>query len=165
MATKRQVSEQTVQLFQKYGKTMRQRMKKDEGVAMLVEEFQLTEQEAGVIFDFFDSDDNGELSTWEYQHFYDNVGVKARPLMDLFTRLESPETRGTVNMEKAYDTLIAMKRTDGSQPQGKEVEMMLKTYAGEEKTIDRAKFINLICSLRLELDPGANNHTDCQAKH
>ena len=43
---------------------------------MLQTEFQMTEQEALIMFDLFDKDKNNELSLWEFQQFYVTVGSK-----------------------------------------------------------------------------------------
>ncbi|KAL8572959.1 hypothetical protein ACOMHN_013935 [Nucella lapillus] len=148
---KRAVSEQTVELFKEYGKTMGQRFKRDEGLDMLTSHFNLTEPEASAIFEFFDSDNNGELSCWEFQHFYDNLGPKARPMMDLFKGLEQSDGSGNVDMAKAFDTLLAMRKEGGLPVQEAELANALKAYAGEEKRIDLTKFINLMCCLKLDI--------------
>ncbi|XP_076455534.1 uncharacterized protein LOC143290132 [Babylonia areolata] len=155
MARRRDISEQTKELFGQFGKTMGQRLKKAEAVTMLRDKFSLTEPEALVVFHFFDQDSNDELSMWEYQHFVDKMGDRARPMLDLFKQLEKPDGNGTLDLEKAFDTLKALPREDGAAPMTEDkLAMTLQMYAGPEKCIDLTKYINLMCSMGLKLEQG-----------
>lgn len=63
-------------IFSKYVKNFVQRLKKPDALHMLQTEFSMTEQEAAIIFELFDKDQNNELSLWEFQQFYTTVGAK-----------------------------------------------------------------------------------------
>ena len=64
------------QIFSKYVKNFVQRLKKPDALDMLQKEFCMTEEEALIIFELFDKDQNNELSLWEFQQFYNTVGSK-----------------------------------------------------------------------------------------
>ncbi|XP_025083922.1 uncharacterized protein LOC112557962 [Pomacea canaliculata] len=125
-----------------------QRLKKPDALTMLQEEFSLTEKEAEIIFELFDKDQNCELSLWEFQQFYTTVGANAHEMIDSFHKLEKDHS-GTIDIEQAWDTLRKMKTEEGNQLRDEDIEMLLKTTAGEEKVITLPKFINLMCRLKV----------------
>ena len=51
-------------------------------------------------------------------------------------------------MMNAYDALRGMKTDQGQQLSETDIEMLLKTTAGQEKVITLPKFINLMCRLK-----------------
>ena len=51
-------------------------MAKKDAVVMLENEFALKSHQAELLFDHFDTDKNGFFSMWEFQHFYNVVGVR-----------------------------------------------------------------------------------------
>nr|KAG5687941.1 hypothetical protein BaRGS_021649 [Batillaria attramentaria] len=134
-------------IFSKYVKTFVQRLKKPDAICMLQTEFSLSEQEALIIFELFDKDHNNELSLWEFQQFYTTVGSSAHEMIECFHRLEKDHS-GTADIEQTWDTLREMKTDEGKQLEEKDIEMLLKTTAGEEKVITLPKFINLMCRLK-----------------
>ncbi|CAG5125596.1 unnamed protein product [Candidula unifasciata] len=143
--------DEAVAIFSKYQSGFARRIKKAEAINMLVAEFNLNEIDALFIFQSFDKDDNGVFSLWEFRQFYQTIGSNARDMIDLFRRLEEGST-GTVNIEKTFD---ALRNID--TPKGKlndeEIEMLLKVTAGESKTIDLQKFLNLMSRLRVYKGP------------
>ncbi|BFZ06277.1 hypothetical protein BsWGS_09317 [Bradybaena similaris] len=134
-------------IFSKYQSSFARRLKKTEAIKMLTTEFSLNEVDALFIFQSFDKDDNGVFSWWEFRQFYQTIGSNALEMMELFRKLEDGCT-GTVNIEKTFD---ALRNID--TPKGKltddEIEMLLKVTAGESKTIDLQKFLNLMSRLRV----------------
>ena len=69
-------------------------------------------------------------------------------MIESFHRLEKDHS-GTIDIEQAWDTLRDMKTADGKPLTEKDIEMLLKTTAGEDKVITLPKFINLMCRLRV----------------
>ena len=87
---------------------------------------------------------------------FENVTIKrahcwyfsAHEMIESFHRLEKDHS-GTIDIEQAWDTLRDMKTADGKPLTEKDIEMLLKTTAGEDKVITLPKFINLMCRLRV----------------
>lgn len=145
---RREIQEEVRKIFSKYVKNFVQRLKKPDALNMLQSEFDLTEPEASIIFELFDKDQNGELSLWEFQQFYTTVGTNAHEMIQCFHRLEKDHS-GTIDIEQAFETLRGMKTDEGKQLEEKDIEMLLKTTAGNEKVITLPKFINLMCRLKV----------------
>lgn len=61
-------------IFDRYVKNNVRRLPRDEALAMLEKEFNLSVQQATAMFDSFDSDHNGVMSLYEFQQFYQCVG-------------------------------------------------------------------------------------------
>lgn len=72
----------------------------------------------------------------------------AHEMIDSFHKLEKDHS-GTIDIEQAWDTLRKMKTEEGNQLRDEDIEMLLKTTAGEEKVITLPKFINLMCRLKV----------------
>lgn len=68
--------------------------------------------------------------------------------MDLFNDLEKDHS-GCLDIEKAWDALKNMHTESGQTLEDTDVGALLKTAAGESKSIDLAKFINLLCRLKV----------------
>ncbi|KAK7092949.1 uncharacterized protein [Littorina saxatilis] len=144
---RRAIQDDVRKIFSKYVKNFVQRLKKPDALEMLQTEFNLTEDEAAIMFDLFDKDNNNELSLWEFQQFYNTVGSNAHDIIASFHRLEKDDT-GTIDIAEAFDTLRDVKTDEGKTLPEKEIEMLLKTSAGAEKVITLPKFINLMCRLK-----------------
>ena len=69
-------------------------------------------------------------------------------MIDCFHKLEKDHS-GTIDISQAYDKLRDMKTDEGKPLSEEDIEMLLKTTAGEEKTITLPKFINLMCRLKV----------------
>ena len=61
-------------IFDKYTVGLVRRLKKENAIKMFKEEFQLSDEQAEIVFEIFDTDKNGILSNWEYGLFYMTVG-------------------------------------------------------------------------------------------
>ena len=68
-------------------------------------------------------------------------------MIELFRSIEDGDT-GNVDMEKTFDALKTVESAKGPLTE-EEIEMFLKTTAGESKTIDLHKFLNLMCRLKV----------------
>lgn len=67
---------EVIALFDKYVDNNVRHLTKEEAVAMLCKEFDLSPNEAENLFETFDKDHNGMMSVWEFQQFYTTVGNK-----------------------------------------------------------------------------------------
>uniref|UniRef100_A0A0B7A639 EF-hand domain-containing protein n=1 Tax=Arion vulgaris TaxID=1028688 RepID=A0A0B7A639_9EUPU len=139
--------DEAMSIFSKYQSNHARRLKKAEAINMLMTEFNLTEIDAQIIFQAFDKDNNDVMSLWEFRQFYQTVGFNAHNVIDLFRKLEEDAT-GTVNIEKTFDALRNIETGKGKLTDD-EIEMLLKATAGESKTIDLHKFLNLMCRLKV----------------
>ena len=62
-------------IFDKYIHNNVRKLKKDAAIKMMETEFSLSEEQAAAMFDTFDKDQNGVMSLWEFQQFYQCVGT------------------------------------------------------------------------------------------
>lgn len=69
-------------------------------------------------------------------------------MIETFHKLEKDHS-GTIDIEQAWDTLRSMKTDEGKPLREEDIEMLLKTTAGQDKAITLPKFINLMCRLRV----------------
>ncbi|GFS06932.1 hypothetical protein ElyMa_004717700 [Elysia marginata] len=68
-------------------------------------------------------------------------------MIEMFRSIEDGET-GNADMEKAFDALKTVETAKGALTD-EEIENFLKATAGESKTIDLHKFLNLLCRLKV----------------
>lgn len=71
----------------------------------------------------------------------------AHDIIELFRKLEQ-DGSGTIDIDKAFDALKNIDTGKGKLSD-EEIAMFLKTTAGESKTIDLHKFINMMCRLKV----------------
>ncbi|XP_059165900.1 uncharacterized protein LOC131948340 isoform X2 [Physella acuta] len=142
-----QNKDEALSIFAKYQVSFARRLKKPEAMNMLMTEFNLTESEAEIFFQAFDKDHNDVLSLWEFRQFYQTIGANAHDMIELFRKLEQ-EGSGTVDIDKAFDELRAADSGKGKLSDD-EIAMFLRTTAGDSKTIDLHKFINMMCRLKV----------------
>ena len=62
------------EIFAKYQQTQTRRLNKEDALHLLENEFGLTADQSSQLFDTFDKDQNGYMSLWEFQQFYQIVG-------------------------------------------------------------------------------------------
>ncbi|KAH9524368.1 hypothetical protein Btru_054282 [Bulinus truncatus] len=117
-------------------------------MSMLMTEFNLTENEAQIFFQAFDKDHNDVLSLWEFRQFYQTIGANAHDMIELFKKLEEQDGSGTVDIEKAFEALKNVDSGKGKLSED-EIAMFLRTTAGDAKTIDLHKFLNMMCRLKV----------------
>lgn len=139
--------DEALSIFCKYQSSFARRLKKCEAMNMLMTEFNLTEIEAQIMFTAFDKDNNDVLSLWEFRQFYQTIGANAHDIIELFRKLEQNGS-GHIDIEKAFDALKNIDSGKGKLSED-EIEMFLKTTAGESKTIDMHKFLNMMCRLKV----------------
>ncbi|CAG5130455.1 unnamed protein product [Candidula unifasciata] len=139
--------DEALSIFSKYQSSFARRLKKPEAMNMLQTEFNLTETEAQIMFTAFDKDNNDVLSLWEFRQFYQTIGANAHDMIELFRKLEQ-DGSGTIDIDKAFDALKSIDSGKGKLSD-EEIAMFLKTTAGESKTIDLHKFINMMCRLKV----------------
>ncbi|KAK3769842.1 hypothetical protein RRG08_028509 [Elysia crispata] len=139
--------DEALAIFSKYQSSFARRLKKPEALTLLKTEFGLSEDEAEIMFQAFDKDHNEVLSLWEFRQFYQTIGANAHDMIELFRSIEDGDT-GNVDMEKTFDALKTVESAKGPLTE-EEIEMFLKTTAGESKTIDLHKFLNLMCRLKV----------------
>ena len=68
--------------------------------------------------------------------------------MDKYNELEQ-KGGGTADISGTWDFLKDLKTLSGRNPTDEELESSIKAMAGEDRTIDRRKFIELITKLKL----------------
>uniref|UniRef100_A0A0B7ACL6 EF-hand domain-containing protein n=1 Tax=Arion vulgaris TaxID=1028688 RepID=A0A0B7ACL6_9EUPU len=142
-----QNKDEALSIFSKYQSSFARRLKKPEAMTMLMTEFSLTETEANIMFTAFDKDNNDVLSLWEFRQFYQTIGANAHNMIELFCKLEQ-DGSGTIDIDKAFDALKNIDSGKGKLSDD-EIAMFLKTTAGESKSIDLHKFINMMCRLKV----------------
>ncbi|VDI55704.1 Hypothetical predicted protein [Mytilus galloprovincialis] len=133
--------------FDKYTQNFVRRLHKPQALTMFEKEYNLSEDEAKLVFDLFDKDYNGELSYWEYKQFYLTVGVDIKDILATFKEIENDGT-GQVDIEKLWDKLKERKTPSGRNFEETELEQLIKASAGDEKQIDVIKFVNLIIRMK-----------------
>ncbi|CAL1547588.1 unnamed protein product [Lymnaea stagnalis] len=139
--------DEALSIFSKYQSSFARRLKKPEAMSMLMTEFNLTEIEAQIFFQAFDKDKNDVLSLWEFRQFYQTIGANAHDMIELFRKLEK-DNSGNVDIDKAFEALKNVDSGKGKLSE-EEIAMFLKTTAGESKTIDLHKFLNMMCRLKV----------------
>uniref|UniRef100_A0A2C9LFW5 EF-hand domain-containing protein n=1 Tax=Biomphalaria glabrata TaxID=6526 RepID=A0A2C9LFW5_BIOGL len=140
--------DEALSIFSKYQSSFARRLKKPEAMSMLMTEFNLTESEAQIFFQAFDKDHNDVLSLWEFRQFYQTIGANAHDMIELFRKLEEQDGSGTVDIERAFEALKNVDSGKGKLSED-EIAMFLKTTAGDSKTIDLHKFLNMMCRLKV----------------
>ena len=65
-----------LELFDRYVDNNVRNLNKPDAVHMLMSEFGLEEEQAGVMFESFDKDHNGIMSIWEFEQFYLCMGTQ-----------------------------------------------------------------------------------------
>ncbi|RUS90073.1 hypothetical protein EGW08_002186 [Elysia chlorotica] len=139
--------DEALTIFSKYQSSFARRLKKPEAMSLLQTEFGLTEAEADIMFQAFDKDHNEVLSLWEFRQFYQTIGANAHDMIQMFRSIEDGDS-GNVDMEKTFDALKTVETGKGRLTDD-EIENFLKATAGESKTIDLHKFLNLLCRLKV----------------
>ncbi|XP_005113272.2 uncharacterized protein LOC101858468 [Aplysia californica] len=139
--------DQALDIFSKYQSSFARRLKKPEAMNMLMTEFNLNETEALIMFQAFDKDHNDVLSLWEFRQFYQTIGANAHEMIELFRQLEQ-DGSGTIDIERAFEAMRSVDSGKGRLSE-EEIEMFLKTTAGESKEIDLHKFLNMMCRLKV----------------
>ncbi|ESO87758.1 hypothetical protein LOTGIDRAFT_166349 [Lottia gigantea] len=143
----RKIAPEIQTMFDKYTKNFVRRLKRHDATKLLEDEFNLTQEEADVMFDVFDKDKNNEFSLWEFQQFYTCMGKDAKDTINLFNSLEKDHS-GTIDIVKCFDTMKGLKARDGRHLEENDIEMLIKSTAGPDKTIDLPKFISLMTRVK-----------------
>ncbi|XP_060075971.1 uncharacterized protein LOC132555638 isoform X1 [Ylistrum balloti] len=135
-------------VFDKYTHNFVRRLKKPEAVKMFVNDYKLSDEHAGVMFDIFDIDKNGELSIWEYQQFYSSLGNSLNDVIELFYKVQKDDSSGTVDMERTFDEMKQVKTMSGRILNDTELEQFLKKGTNENRELDFKRFINVIVRIK-----------------
>ncbi|CAL1528589.1 unnamed protein product [Lymnaea stagnalis] len=134
-------------MFSKYQTSVARRLKKQEALVMLMNEFALNEIEAQIFFQIFDKDRNEVLSLWEFRQLYQKVGAKAHEMIQLFHKLEEPAT-GYVDIWRTFDALTHVDSGKGKLTED-EIVTFLQTTARNSKTIDLHTFLNMMSRIKV----------------
>ncbi|KAL4228497.1 hypothetical protein ACF0H5_011545 [Mactra antiquata] len=144
----RKVPDEVQKVFDKYTVNFVRRLNKDTAIDMFKKEFQLDEERSELMFEMFDKDRNNILSAWEFYLFYVTFGYNANAYLDAYGKLLMDGT-DCVDIGGTWDFLKELKTLAGRVFCDDEMETMIKGIAGEERAIDRKKFIELICRIKL----------------
>ncbi|KAK2184870.1 hypothetical protein NP493_250g04064 [Ridgeia piscesae] len=147
----RQVRPEVQRIFQKYiHSNLGRRLAKKDAILMLENEFALKSHQAELLFDHFDADQNGFFSLWEFQHFYDVVGVRAADIVQKFESLDT-EGVGHFRAETARAWLESVQPDNDQALSDKQIDFLVKVAVGdeEEDAIDLVKFADLVTRLDL----------------
>lgn len=144
----RKVPSDVQKLFDNYTINFVRRLPKDRALEMFQKEFNLSKERAEVMFEMFDQDRNNVLSAWEFYLFYTSFGYDANDYFDRLDKLVVPESQ-TVDVSGTWDFLKELKTMGGRNYDDEELESCIKAHAGEERCLDRKKFIELVCRVKL----------------
>ncbi|KAI0216126.1 hypothetical protein LSAT2_031824 [Lamellibrachia satsuma] len=147
----RKVKPEVQRIFDKYvHSNLGRRLAKNDAVLMLQNEFALNSHQAELLFDHFDADQNGFFSLWEFQHFYDVVGVRVADIVQKFEALDT-ERVGHVRAETARAWLESVQPDSGLALSDKQIDFLIKVTVGddEDDAIDLVKFADLVTRLDL----------------
>ncbi|CAH1788612.1 unnamed protein product [Owenia fusiformis] len=144
----RKVPKEVQQIFDRYIKNNVRRLKKADAIIMLNKEFELSEEQANVMFDTFDKDKNGIMSIWEFHQFYQTVGASAHEMVEKFKEMDK-DGSGQLDADEAREGLRSIKVADGRPLAEKEIEFFIKSTAGEDNVIDIGEFASLLFRLKL----------------
>ena len=123
----RRVRPEVQQIFEKYMQNNNlRRLSREDAIHLFQCEFKLDLHRAEEIFDHFDTDQNGSMSLWEFQHFYTNVGPRALEMIKKFEELDK-HGNGYLDVEELWDGFKAMKTSAGQPLQDREVEFFCKS--------------------------------------
>ncbi|KAK3578802.1 hypothetical protein CHS0354_030221 [Potamilus streckersoni] len=143
----RKVPPEVQEIFDKYIHNFVRRLKKEDACVMLQKEFNLSQERAEHMFDFFDMDKNGALSIWEFHQFYVCMGNSANEYLDLFNKLDK-DSSGHADIGLTWEELKKLTTQTGRHPTDEELEQFIKGAAGQEKSINLNKFIGLISRIK-----------------
>jgi len=138
----RKLPKEVQQIFDRYIQNNVRRLKKEEAIKMLQNEFNFTPEQAQSMFETFDKDKNGIMSIWEFQQFYMCVGKSAQDMVDKFKALDK-DGSGKLDVNEAA---IGMKEHNMGE---KEIEFFLNSSQGEDGLIDIGQFAGLLLKLKV----------------
>ncbi|KAK7477017.1 hypothetical protein BaRGS_00031697 [Batillaria attramentaria] len=145
---RKKIPKQVIELFDRYVENNVRHLNKKDAVHMLMAEFGLEEEQAGVMFESFDKDKNGQMSIWEFEQFYACMGTHAQDIVSKFKALDK-DGSGKLEVEEATAGLKEIKTATGRGLVDKEIEFFIKTTAGDDGVIDLGQFTNLLHRLKL----------------
>lgn len=143
----RKVPDEVQKVFDKYTVNFVRRLNKDKALEMFGKEFQLDGERSEIMFEMFDKDRNNILSAWEFYLFYVSFGYDANDYLDTYKKLENGS--GSADIEGLWDFAKELKTLTGRKFEDEELETTIKSIAGEDRVIDRKKFIELISRVKL----------------
>lgn len=129
-------------IFDKYVAKNVRRMTRAEAIAMLMGEFNLTDEQSVKMFDSWDKDKNGYMSMWEFGQFYETIGKNAQEMLDKFAEMDA-DNSGKLDVAEAKAGMVSMGLQD------KEIEFFLKSSMGDDGLIDISAFGNLLYRLKV----------------
>lgn len=148
MDKSRKVPPEVQSVFDKYTVNFVRRLNKDKALEMFEKEFNLSPERAATMFDMFDQDRNQILSAWEFSLFFQSFGYNANEYLDTLDKLMVGGTE-TVDVSGTWDFLKELKTLAGRNYEDEELESCIKAEAGEERCLDRRKFMKLVCRVKL----------------
>ncbi|WAR05996.1 hypothetical protein MAR_021365 [Mya arenaria] len=143
----RKVPDKVQKVFDKYCVNFVRRLNKQKALEMFATEFKLNPERAEIMFEMFDKDRNDILSAWEFYLFYESFGYDANEYLDLFDKLANDAQQA--DPSGTWDFLKTLKTLSGRGFEDEELETTMMAILGQEKTLDKKKFIELISRVKM----------------
>ncbi|KAK2167470.1 hypothetical protein LSH36_27g04001 [Paralvinella palmiformis] len=145
----RHLKPEVQKLFEKYvnNDLHVRRLDHEMALQLLQKEFSLSQKAAVSVMDYFDTDRNGSLSLWEFQHFYNLAGPRVAETAAVFDSKDT-EKQGYLDRDTVIDILKDMKSADGKELEDKDIEMIIKS-AKDENQIFLGDFIAILYRVKL----------------
>jgi len=148
----RKINPEVEEIFSRYTpNSMVRRLNHDNAIRLFTKEFHISKERAEEFFNRFDADGNGQLSLWEFQHFYNVVGDKAAEIVFLFESLDI-DGNGTLSLEEAKG-MDTMKTAEGVELKAKDVELNFRRICGDKIEMELNDFLDLLIRLKFYGNP------------
>ncbi|XP_060068021.1 calcium-binding protein SPEC 2C-like [Ylistrum balloti] len=157
---RRKIPKEVQAVFDRYVHGPAKRLGEKEAIEMLQTEFNLSADEAQIMFDSFDKDKNKIMSIWEFQQFYETAGSNAAEAVKCFHDLDT-DGSGKLDPEEARKGLQRMKTGTGRNLEEKEIDFFMKTASDDDGMLDIAMFVNLLHRLKLYKSPPPPKNAKC----
>ncbi|KAK7092598.1 parvalbumin beta 1-like [Littorina saxatilis] len=149
---RKKIPKEVIAVFDRYVDNNVRNLNKPFAIKMLQCEFGLDEDQAETMFKTFDKDQNGIMSIWEFELFFQCMGNCAQEIVHKFKELDA-DGSGKLDVEEAKAGLQKIQTATGRGLVDKEIEFFIKTTAGDDGVIDLGQFTNLLYRLKLYKAP------------